>query len=136
MPRYTMNLDSCDGEWDARSLKVRYDANSQGHVIYKVLYGRWGTELTVAVAYVPDGAPRFIHDMLEELRQEAVIARIEYEERPVRDSFWLIKDTGTIREIVDQIEYHMDEYHREQDRGAYVRRVYPTFDTPVCALDQ
>lgn len=136
MPRYVMNLDACDEAYGPRSIKVKYDGNTQSHVIYKVLYGRWGTELTVAVACVPDDSPRFIHDMIEDLRQDALIARVEYEDRPVRDSFWLVQDDDRTRDILDQIEYHMDEHRRERDRGAIVRRIYPTFDSPVCALDQ
>jgi len=137
MPQFTMNLDAHDDAFSPQTLRLRYDGNSQGHVIHKLLFGRWDTELSVAIGYVPDDAPQFIRDMIDELKADAARVRTEYPNRLITESSWIIQHNNQTQDLLDQIEYHMDEHWRDRYSGQFSpRRTYPTFESPVCALDQ
>jgi hypothetical protein len=134
MPVARIDIDSEDGPWDAPSLHLRYDANSQGHIIHKVVYGPYATMLTVAIAFVPDAAPQYVHDIVNELAGHGTRENRHFEGTPrgAGNSIIHIRDGGRVRELLDSLDGAMDEYNYDRNRDRItVPQRRPSIDTPI-----
>lgn len=118
MPHFQFNLTQGDSPYEPCSLRLHYDGQRQGHILQKIAYGPFDTEISVAIMFISDSAELdfTIKDLLESLKSHGLKQTRRFDSTPAwsQMTYWYIRETSDTREILDQLEFFLDEFYRER----------------------